>query len=89
MFEEHNNKTQEPYQYETTNRRDGQGPPGGVPRGEDQNQVAMNFDSNWDRAIESFDDMELPEELLRGVRVHAGRDARGPRVRTPRAARVE
>jgi translation initiation factor 4A len=26
-----------------------------------------DFDSNWDEAIESFDAMELPEELLRGI----------------------
>jgi translation initiation factor 4A len=26
-----------------------------------------DIDSNWDEAIESFDEMELPEELLRGI----------------------
>jgi hypothetical protein len=26
-----------------------------------------DIDSNWDEAIESFDGMELPEELLRGI----------------------
>jgi hypothetical protein len=26
-----------------------------------------DFDSNWDETIESFDAMELPEELLRGI----------------------
>ena len=26
-----------------------------------------DFDSNWDEAIESFDAMEIPEELLRGI----------------------
>jgi hypothetical protein len=26
-----------------------------------------DFDSNWDEAIETFDSMELPEELLRGI----------------------
>jgi translation initiation factor 4A len=26
-----------------------------------------DFDSNWDEAIETFDGMELPEELLRGI----------------------
>jgi hypothetical protein len=26
-----------------------------------------DFDSNWDEAIETFDAMELPEELLRGI----------------------
>ena len=26
-----------------------------------------DFDSNWDEAIETFDGMELPDELLRGI----------------------
>ena len=26
-----------------------------------------DFDSNWDEAIETFDAMDLPEELLRGI----------------------
>lgn len=26
-----------------------------------------DFDSNWDEAIETFDAMEIPEELLRGI----------------------
>jgi hypothetical protein len=26
-----------------------------------------DFDSNWDESIETFDGMELPEELLRGI----------------------
>lgn len=26
-----------------------------------------DFDSNWDEAIEAFDGMDLPEELLRGI----------------------
>ena len=26
-----------------------------------------DIDSNWDEAIETFDGMELPEELLRGI----------------------
>ena len=26
-----------------------------------------DFDSNWDEAIETFDGMGLPEELLRGI----------------------
>ena len=26
-----------------------------------------DFDSNWDEAIETFDGMDLPEELLRGI----------------------
>ena len=27
----------------------------------------LDIDSNWDEATESFDAMELPEELLRGI----------------------
>lgn len=34
-------------------------PPGGL--------TDADIDSNWDEAIESFDEMELPEELLRGI----------------------
>jgi hypothetical protein len=26
-----------------------------------------DIDSNWDEAIDTFDGMELPEELLRGI----------------------
>ena len=26
-----------------------------------------DFDSNWDESIETFDGMELPDELLRGI----------------------
>jgi hypothetical protein len=26
-----------------------------------------DFDSNWDESIETFDAMEIPEELLRGI----------------------
>jgi translation initiation factor 4A len=26
-----------------------------------------DFDSNWDESVETFDGMELPEELLRGI----------------------
>lgn len=26
-----------------------------------------DFDSNWDEAIETFDGMDLPDELLRGI----------------------
>jgi hypothetical protein len=29
--------------------------------------TALDFDSNWDEAIETFDGMNLPEELLRGI----------------------
>ena len=34
-------------------------PPGGL--------TDADIDTNWDEAIESFDGMELPEELLRGI----------------------
>jgi len=37
----------------------GEGGPGGL--------TDADFDSNWDEAIETFDAMELPEELLRGI----------------------
>jgi translation initiation factor 4A len=37
----------------------GEGTPGGL--------TDADFDSNWDEAIETFDAMELPEELLRGI----------------------
>ena len=37
----------------------GDAPPGGL--------TDADFDSNWDEAIESFDGMDLPEELLRGI----------------------
>jgi hypothetical protein len=26
-----------------------------------------NFDSNWDETVKTFDAMDLPEELLRGI----------------------
>merc|ERR1719222_88427 len=29
--------------------------------------AADDIDTNWDEALESFDQMELPEELLRGI----------------------
>jgi len=38
---------------------DGEGNPGGL--------TDADFDSNWDEAIETFDAMEIPEELLRGI----------------------
>lgn len=38
----------------------GEGPPPGELNDAD-------FDSNWDEAIESFDEMDIPEELLRGI----------------------
>jgi len=38
---------------------EGEGGPGGL--------TDADFDSNWDEAIESFDAMELPDELLRGI----------------------
>ena len=34
-------------------------PPGGL--------TDADIDTNWDEAIETFDGMELPEELLRGI----------------------
>jgi superfamily II DNA/RNA helicase len=37
----------------------GEAPPGGL--------TDADFDSNWDEAIETFDGMDLPEELLRGI----------------------
>lgn len=37
----------------------GEAPPGGL--------TDADFDSNWDEAIETFDAMEIPEELLRGI----------------------
>lgn len=36
-----------------------EGAPGGL--------TDADFDSNWDEAIETFDGMDLPEELLRGI----------------------
>jgi len=37
----------------------GEAPPGGLSE--------ADIDSNWDEAIDSFDGMEIPEELLRGI----------------------
>eukprot|EP00584_Thalassiosira_punctigera_P010065 CAMPEP_0172543358 /NCGR_PEP_ID=MMETSP1067-20121228/13779_1 /TAXON_ID=265564 ORGANISM="Thalassiosira punctigera, Strain Tpunct2005C2" /NCGR_SAMPLE_ID=MMETSP1067 /ASSEMBLY_ACC=CAM_ASM_000444 /LENGTH=414 /DNA_ID=CAMNT_0013329769 /DNA_START=196 /DNA_END=1440 /DNA_ORIENTATION=- len=37
----------------------GEAPPGGL--------SDADIDSNWDEAIDSFDGMEIPEELLRGI----------------------
>ena len=37
----------------------GDAPPGGI--------TDADIDSNWDEAIDSFDGMEIPEELLRGI----------------------
>jgi len=37
----------------------GEAPPGGL--------TDADIDSNWDEAIDSFDGMEIPEELLRGI----------------------
>jgi translation initiation factor 4A len=37
----------------------GEAPPGGL--------TDADFDTNWDEAIETFDAMDLPEELLRGI----------------------
>lgn len=39
---------------------------GGGPPAEGELTEA-DFDSNWDEAIETFDAMDLPEELLRGI----------------------
>ena len=38
---------------------EGESPPGEL--------TDADFDSNWDEAIETFDGMDLPEELLRGI----------------------
>jgi hypothetical protein len=37
----------------------GEAPPGGL--------TDADIDSNWDEAIDTFDGMEIPEELLRGI----------------------
>jgi hypothetical protein len=37
----------------------GDAPPGGL--------TDADIDSNWDEAIDSFDGMDIPEELLRGI----------------------
>ena len=37
----------------------GDAPPGGI--------TDADIDSNWDEAIDSFDGMDIPEELLRGI----------------------
>lgn len=42
------------------NDAEGEGPPPGE-------LTEADFDSNWDETIETFDAMELPEELLRGI----------------------
>ena len=44
---------------EHSEQHDGEGGPGGL--------TDADIDSNWDEAIESFDAMEIPEELLRGI----------------------
>lgn len=38
---------------------EGEAPPGGL--------TDADLESNWDEAIETFDGMEIPEELLRGI----------------------
>jgi hypothetical protein len=54
------NYSEEPRREESFPGRDGEeGPPGGL--------TDADFDSNWDESIETFDAMELPEELLRGI----------------------
>jgi translation initiation factor 4A len=41
---------------------------GGAEGGENPGGLTdADFDSNWDEAIETFDGMEIPEELLRGI----------------------
>lgn len=40
-------------------QQEGEAPPGGL--------TDADIDSNWEEAIETFDGMELPEELLRGI----------------------
>jgi len=40
-------------------RGEGDGPPSGL--------TDADFDSNWDESIETFDGMDLPDELLRGI----------------------
>ena len=40
---------------------------GGGEGGEHGGLTEADFDSNWDESIETFDGMELPEELLRGI----------------------
>ena len=45
-------------------------PPNNEGGGEEQAAGGLtdaDFDSNWDESIETFDAMELPEELLRGI----------------------
>lgn len=44
---------------EPVNEGGEEAPPGGL--------TDADFDSNWDEAIETFDAMEIPEELLRGI----------------------
>jgi translation initiation factor 4A len=38
---------------------EGEAPPGGL--------TDADLETNWDEAIETFDGMEIPEELLRGI----------------------
>jgi hypothetical protein len=45
-------------------------PPNNGEGGEDVSPGGLtdaDFDSNWDETIETFDAMDLPEELLRGI----------------------
>jgi hypothetical protein len=42
-----------------------EGGEGGAPA--DGGLTELDFESNWDEAIETFDAMDLPEELLRGI----------------------
>jgi hypothetical protein len=53
------NNSEEPRREESFPGTGEEGPPGGL--------TDADFDSNWDESIETFDAMELPEELLRGI----------------------
>jgi translation initiation factor 4A len=50
---------EEQYSSEPQQADSGDAPPGGI--------TDADIDSNWDEAIDSFDGMEIPEELLRGI----------------------
>jgi translation initiation factor 4A len=48
---------------EGNNNEDG----GGNGEAQEGDSPAVDFDSNWDESVETFDAMDLPEELLRGI----------------------
>mmetsp|Transcript_3614 Transcript_3614/g.8002 ORF Transcript_3614/g.8002 Transcript_3614/m.8002 type:complete len:414 (+) Transcript_3614:117-1358(+) len=50
---------EEHYSSEPQQADNGDAPPGGI--------TDADIDSNWDEAIDSFDGMDIPEELLRGI----------------------